>query len=95
VYNTHISITRLDLFGIGVKSGTSQFLHRILINTKDNREADLLSRKKILDTEWELCDDAYEKIKHKLGSHHFLEIPKLLRFSAFLNDLKNDTKDYL
>lgn len=38
------------------------------INTKDNTEADLLSRKKFKDTEWELCDYAYNKIKQKLGT---------------------------
>lgn len=37
------------------------------INTKDNREADRLSRKKFHDTEWELGDYAYEKITNKLG----------------------------
>lgn len=37
------------------------------INTKDNREADFLSRKKFQETEWELGDYAYDKIKEKLG----------------------------
>lgn len=38
------------------------------INTKDNQEADKLSRTKFQDTEWELGNYAYEEIKHKLGS---------------------------
>lgn len=37
------------------------------INTKDNIEADKLSRKKFQDTEWELNNIAYEKITHCFG----------------------------
>lgn len=38
------------------------------INTKDNSDADRLSRKKFNDTEWELADYAFQEIKRKLGS---------------------------
>lgn len=37
------------------------------INTKDNYEADYLSRKKFKDTEWELGDYAFEQIAEKFG----------------------------
>lgn len=37
------------------------------INTIDNYEADYLSRKKFTDTEWELCDTAYQKIYEYFG----------------------------
>lgn len=37
------------------------------INTKENREADILSRKKFIDTEWELCDLAFQKIVDNFG----------------------------
>lgn len=38
------------------------------INTKDNIEADFLSRKTFHDTEWELGDYAFRKITHKFGT---------------------------
>lgn len=37
------------------------------INTKENREADLLSRKKFTDTEWELCGSAFKNIIDNFG----------------------------
>lgn len=37
------------------------------INTKDNYKADSLSRIKFIDTEWELCDTAFEKIVENFG----------------------------
>ncbi|XP_059060217.1 uncharacterized protein LOC131853367 [Achroia grisella] len=37
------------------------------INTKENLNADRLSRKKFCDTEWELSDYAYNEIKQQLG----------------------------
>lgn len=37
------------------------------INTKDNLEADSLSRKRFIDTEWELCDLAFQKIIDHFG----------------------------
>ena len=37
------------------------------INTKDNYEADQLSRMKFQDTEWELNEDAFSQITHYFG----------------------------
>lgn len=38
------------------------------INTRDNCEADELSRKHFADTEWELCAEAYQTICNRFGS---------------------------
>lgn len=40
------------------------------INTKDNYEADSLSRKKFQDTEWELNHNAFTKITRRFGYPH-------------------------
>lgn len=37
------------------------------INTRENLEADQLYRKKFTDTEWELCEAAYQKMVHDFG----------------------------
>lgn len=43
------------------------FIFASYINTKDNLDADRLSRKKFSDTEWELADYAFLELKNKLG----------------------------
>ena len=49
------------------------------INTKDNYEADFLSRKKFQDTEWELNDYAFDEITQKYG------FPKIDLFASRCN----------
>lgn len=49
------------------------------INTTDNFEADRLSRKKFQDTEWELSDYAFEKVKCYFG------VPKIDLFASRCN----------
>lgn len=46
------------------------FIFASYINTKDNCEADSLSRKRFEDTEWELSDSAFDIIKQTFGTPH-------------------------
>lgn len=66
VQYAHLNNEARDLWEWCERRGITVFAS--YINTKDNQEADLLSRKKFKETEWELCNYAYEKIKQKLGT---------------------------
>lgn len=55
------------------------FLFASYINTHDNVEADEESRRINIDTEWELCDWAFQKIIHRLG------VPEIDLFASRTN----------
>lgn len=55
------------------------FVFASYINTKENIQADELSRKKFSDTEWELGSHAFEQVKHVFGE------PKIDLFASRCN----------
>ena len=58
----------LNKYGNGKKQNTFSYFLHIYVSPPENEDADKLSRPKIDDTEWGLCDRVFRKIISVFGT---------------------------